>query len=214
MKDIDADVVVVLDHAGPVAARWSTLRALGASNVAEPVTGRLPRVLGDDGWRDVTRAFVAGAAALRANGGRPIVALDDDGLLHGCVSPLAGADAATFDRAVAVVRACAPCDVLTVVEDLAPGGLDATAGVQRARALVAAARASTLYATAGTARLPPLHRRAKGGAVDDVGHFLASAAWCVGRIDRPIVAVGTSAAPDETLVARARRLGLAGVVRA
>jgi hypothetical protein len=207
----DDETVVVLDHAGATTARWSPLRPVAATDAAECSTGRIPRVLDDDEWDAVGRAFAAGALALRKRGRTPIVALDDDGLLHGCLSPLAGP--APVQRALAVVRACAPCDVLVVIEDLAPGGLDATAGVALARALATAAGSTTLLATGGTAHLAPLHQRTKGTATDDVGHFLASAAWCVGRVPWPVVAVGASTASDATLVARARRFGLAGVVR-
>jgi 2,4-dienoyl-CoA reductase-like NADH-dependent reductase (Old Yellow Enzyme family) len=206
------DIVVVLDHAGPAAAAWSTERPVGASAVAEVNTGRLPRALDDDGWRAIVADFVRGAEHVRRAGGRPVVALDDDGLLHGCLSPLAGPPCP--ERARAVVAACAPCDVLVVVEDLAPGGTDATSGLSHARALVDAAAATTLYATCGTARLAPLSLREKGDSGDDTGHFLASAAWCVGHVDIPVVAVGRARAANATLAARARRFGLAGVVRA
>jgi hypothetical protein len=206
------DVVFALDHAGPAAARWSTDRPVGIAAAPEVTTGRIPRALDDAGWQEVGAAFAAGAARLRAHGHLPLVALDADGLLHGCVSPLVGG---TPDpaRALAVLRACAPCDVLVVVEDLAPGGLDPTAGVAFARQAVVEAQAATLWATAGTAHLAPLQERRKGGSADDVGHFLASAAWCVGRVGVPIVAVGHSVARDDVLRARAATFGLAGVAR-
>jgi hypothetical protein len=207
-----SDELLVLDHAGPAAARWSTERPVGVAAVPEVRTGRVPRALDDEGWRQITTAFARGAALLRAHGRLPVIALDDDGLLHGCVSPLVMRHPPT-GRVLAVLEACAPCDVLVVVEDLAPGGLDPTAGVAFARVAVAAAQATTLLATAGSAWLAPLHERTKGRSRDDVGHFLASAAWCVGRSDVPVVAVGRSAASDEHLRRRARALGLADVVR-
>jgi hypothetical protein len=172
----------------------------------------VPRALDEQGWQEVERSFVTGATVLRRAGIRPVLALDDDGLLHGCLSPLMGD--APVARAEAIVAACAPCDVLVVVEDLAPGGIDATTGIALARRFASAAQATTLYATCGTIRLAPLSRRTKGAAVDERAHFLASATWCVGRVDRPVVAVGHAAATDSVLLARARALGLSGVVRA
>jgi hypothetical protein len=206
------DVVIALDHAGAAAALWSKERPMAAAATAEVRTGRVPRALDDDGWCGVLADFARGADVLRRSGRRPVVALDDDGLLHGCLSPLCGAPCP--ERALAIVRACAPCDVVVVVEDLAPGGTDATAGREHARAFVAAARAATLYAACGTARLAPLSRREKGDSADDDGHFLASAAWCVGHAAVPVVAVGHARATDATLRTRAKQLGLAGVVRA
>jgi hypothetical protein len=205
------DVVFALDHAGPAAAAWSTERPVGARAVPEVTTGRVPRALDDAGWRDVIDDFARGAAFLRRAGRRPVVALDDDGLLHGCLSPLSGGPCP--ERALAVVAAAAPCDVVVVIEDLAPGGTDATTGLDHARTLVRASGATTLYAACGTARLAPLQLREKGDSGDDVGHFLASAAWCVGAIEVPVCAVGRARASDQRLLARARRLGLSGVVR-
>jgi hypothetical protein len=205
------DVLLCLDHAGPAAARWQKERAFGAHFTVEPSTGRTAQALDDDGWRKVIRDHRHAADWCRQHGVHPVVGIFDDGLLHDCVTPLSGVPCP--DRVHDVLAACAPCDVVVVIEDLAPGGLDPTAGVSLARDFAITAQSTTLYAACGTARLLPLHHRTKGTAIDDVGHFLASAAWCVGRVPLPIVAVGRSGASDLSLCERARRLGLAGVVR-
>ncbi len=205
-----AGLVPVLDHAGPAAASWSIDRPLGPALVKESVSGRLPLVLDDEGWERLQRAFVTAAQRCRAHGLRPIIAVDDDGLLHAAVSPLMTHPPAP-NRVRSIARACAPCDVLVVVEDLAPGGLDPTAGIALCRQLIADAAATTLYATAGTVRLAPLKNRGKGESVDVDGVFLDSAAWCTG-LGVPVVAVGASAASPKRLLQRARSLQLAGVV--
>ncbi len=202
-------LIPFLDHAGPAAARWSVERPVGPAAVKESTTGRLPRVLDDDEFASFVAEFKAAADAVRAKGVVPVVAALPDGLLHACCSPLM-CQPPRPDRVVAVVAACAPCDVLVVVEDLAPGGTDATTGVEFARLLVDTARATTLYATAGTVRLAPLLERDKGASVDVDGAFLFSAAWCVGRVNVPVVAVGRSAAPRHVLRRRAKALNLAG----
>lgn len=205
-------VIPVLDHAGPAAAGWSTERPVGPDSVKESRTGRLPRVLDDEGWGAVVAAFASAAAAFRQRGIRVVVAVSDDGLLHACISPLMCRPPQPA-RVAAVLRACAPCDVLVVVEDLAPLGLDATDGTALARGFVVDAGATTLFATAGTDRLAPLKDRDKGSSVDVDGAFLFSAAWCVrAGFDVPVVAVGRSAAPPDRLARRARALGLHGVV--
>lgn len=203
-------LVPVLDHAGPAAALWSVERPLGPAAVKESVTGRLPLGLDDEGWTRVQGAFVVAAAWCHKLGLRPVIAVDDDGLLHAAVSPLMSHPPLPH-RVRAIVAACAPCDLLLVVEDLAPGGLDPTAGVALARQLVDTAGATTLYATAGTVRLLPLKDRGKGHSVDVDGAFIASAAWCVG-LGVPVVAVGASAASPHRLLVRSRALGLHGVV--
>lgn len=200
----------VLDHAGPAAASWSVDRPVGPAAIKESETGRLPAVLDDEGWDRVQRAFVDAAARCRAHGLRPVIAVDDDGLLHAAISPLMSRPPMP-ERAEAIVSACAPCDLLVVVEDLAPGGLDPTAGIALCARLIHAAGATTLYATAGTVRLAPLKNRGKGNSVDVDGVFLASAAWVTG-LGIAVVGVGASAAPVERLIRRARSLKLAGVV--
>jgi hypothetical protein len=206
-----AGLVPLLDHAGPAAASWSVERPLGPALVKESGSGRLPLVLDDDGWERVQRSFVDAVVRSRAHGLRPVIAVDDDGLLHAAVSPLM-CQPPMPDRVSELLRACAPCDVLVVVEDLAPGGIDATAGIALCERFIADAQATTLYATAGTVRLRPLKDRAKGAASVDVdGAWLFSAAWVVG-LGIPVIAVGASGAPYDRLVRKARSLKIAGVV--
>ena len=202
--------IALLDHAGPATASWSIDRPIGPGAVKESSSGRLPQVLDDDSWLPVVAAFAAAASICRRHGLRPVVAVDDDGLLHAAISPLM-CHPPCPDRVATIVKACAPCDVLVVVEDLAPGGLDPTAGIALCKRLIDDAGATTLYATAGTVRLLPLKDRGKGSSVDVDGAFLFSAAWCVG-LGLPVIAVGCSAAPAERLLRKAKALGLAGVV--
>lgn len=207
-----AGVVPLLDHAGPAAATWSLDRPLGPAAIKESQTDRLPRVLDDEGWGVVIAGFAAAAQSCRRRGLRPVIALDDDGLLHAALSPLMSPPHGQAERVRQLVVACAPCDVLVVVEDLAPGGTDATTGRETCKEMVASAQATTLYATSGTVRLAPLKERDKGDSVDIGGAFLASAAWAVAVVEVPVVAVGRSAAAEGVLAAAAAATGLAGVV--
>lgn len=202
---------ILLDHAGPRAALWSPARALGASDVVEPTTGRRPQPLDEDGWRELERAFAQAAQVVRAAGRVPVLALDDDGLLQHAISPRTGAaaDQQRRERALALHRACGAIDVALCVEELCPGGGDATDGIELARALHAQG-AATLYASAGSHAFPPLRDRVKGGSEGDPGLALCSAAWLVGRVPARIVALVTRCDPG-SITARAHALGLAGV---
>ena len=142
---------------------------------------------------------------------RVVVAVDDDGLLHTALSPLSSIPTRR-DRVLTILAACAPCDVLLVIEDLAPRGLDPTAGIAFARDAVLITNAKRLYATAGTAWLPPLRDRKKGRSVDIEAHDLASAAWAVGRVDVEVYGVVRTAAPLDLVARKARQFGLAGFI--
>lgn len=209
---IVAGTVVVLDHAGPAASRWSPERAVGPHACLDPVSERRARALDDDGWRDIVVAFARAAAIVRDAGATVVVAVDDDGLLHTTLSPLAGPPQP--QRVLEVLRACAPCDLLVVIEDLAPRGLDVTAGLAFANDAVVAAQAKRLIATGGTAWLGPLRDREKGKSADHEGFDLATAAWAVGRVTVDEVwSIVRTRADDARVAARARRLGLHGVLR-
>lgn len=202
---------ILLDHAGPRAALWSTARALGASAAPEPSSGRRPRPLDDDGWRDLEHAFALAVQAVRAAGREPVLALDDDGLLHHAISPRTGGapEEPRRARALSLHRACGAIDVAVCVEELCPGGSDATDGIELARALCAQG-ATTVYASAGSHAFPPLRDRVKGGSEGDPALGLCSAAWLVGRVPMPVVALVSRGDPT-ALTVRARALGLAGV---
>lgn len=205
-----AGALVVLDHAGPRSARWSSERALGATDHAEPETGRRPRPLDDADWRELGEAFARGAEAVRRAGCTPILGIDDDGLLQAALSPWTGvADGvARLQLVLAIHRACGPVDVALCVEELAPGGLDASDGIEAARALHAQG-ARTVFASAGSHAFPPLLTRAKGRSVGDPALALRSAAWLVGRVPVRVVAVVDG--DPASLRTRALALGLAGV---
>ncbi|HEY4220611.1 MAG TPA: hypothetical protein VGO62_04695 [Myxococcota bacterium] len=214
---------VLLDHAGPAAALWSRDRAVACDETVEPSTSRRARALDDAGWDALVREYERAAETCARLGVRALLGLDDDGLLHMAWSPLGLAsrgphDAVRLDRVLEVharVVARGVREVGLVVEDLAPGGADATDGVALARALVGQG-ATRIYASAGSRALPPLRERKKGGtSVDDGADgsavMLASAAWLARRVDVPVIAVvprGDVTALTPHAIAR----GLAGVV--
>lgn len=202
--------MVVLDHAGPAASRWSTERAVAVDEVVDPASGRRARALDGAEWAALVDAFAAAARLVRAAGHAVVVAVDGDGLLHAALSPLQSPSRP--ERVLQVLAACAPCTPLLTIEDLAPGGLDASAGVAFAGAAIEAAKAPMLIATGGTAWLLPLLERRKGRSVDQTGLALASAGWCVGRVAVPVVGVVRDDVDVDVALAAARRLGLAGVL--
>jgi hypothetical protein len=218
---LDAGTLAVLDHAGPRASSWLSERALGPSAAPDVVTGRAPLALDDAGWARIVADFARAAEACRVAGVPFVLGAHDDGLLHSALSPRTGAlpsvepaaSDAGIDRVLEIHRAVGGGDVILVVEDLCPRGLDATDGIAIARAFVGQG-ARRIYAAAGTDALPPLRRRVKGTHESDPRHAaraaLASAAWLVGRVDAEVVAVVPRGAPD--LLADAVALGLAGVV--
>lgn len=210
------DVAVVLGHAGPEAGRWREARAVGPADVPAPGSQRRPRALDEQGWRDVTDAFAQAASAAREAGVR-LVLLDasDDGLLASALSPLGAPDVDEDTRrrpllqVLDAVRAAGiEAGVVLTVEELAPGGVDPSAGVETARACVRHG-ARLVVARAGTAWFPDLRSRPRRMGVDEP--WLASALWLVDRVDVPVYAAGP-------LVDEARALdlattsGLAGVV--
>lgn len=203
---------IVLDHAGPRAAVWSTERVVGATDVPEAETGRRPRPLDEGGWTALASRFADGAERARRAGRVPVLGVDDDGLLQCALSPRTGGgpDHARLARVLTIHRACGPIDVALCVDELCPGGLDATDGIEAARAL-SAQGATVIYASAGTRAFAPLRHRRKGGSEGDPALALASAAWLVGRVSTRVFAVvwrGEAGA----LLTQARALGLDGVV--
>lgn len=214
IDDVDADAIattILLDHAGPAASRHAVARAvaLGGSPI-DPVSGRRALALDDAGRQQLIAAFAEAARRVRAGGRRVAIAVDDDGLLHRALSPLGGA--VDVDLLLQVIAACAPCDLRLVVEDLAPGGLDATAGIAFARRAIDVAGAAVVFAGGGTAAFDPLWSRRKGRSVDTSGLSLASGAWLVGRVGIPVFGVVRGATDIDVVTERAQRLGLAGIV--
>jgi hypothetical protein len=202
---------VLLDHAGPTTAAWSPERAIGAAEIDTALEGRRPRALDEAGWQEITRAFVAGADACRAAGVAWGLALDDDGLLHDALRHAP-------DRARAIAAAVRAPLVALPVEDLAPGGWDATDGIALALALVSAtpeaAGATTVVASSGSRAFAPLRWRQKGGTVGSARAALASAAWLVGRLPAHVAIAAIVPFTGEDVAdihAAARALGLARV---
>ncbi len=219
-RDVVDDIVpigvsVVLDHAGPRASSWSKDRAVGATDAPDVVTGRKPVPLDDAGWQRITDAYAQAAARIPG----AILGIDDDGLLQSTLSPRTGLGVERgLERVLAIHRACAAAgavDVALTVEELCPGGYDATDGIALARLLVAQG-AKRIFASGGTDALAPLRRRVKGSDVRASHHAahaaLASAAWLVGRIDAAVEVIAVIPFTAQGVDDAARALGLKGIV--
>lgn len=210
------DVVVVLGHAGPEASRWREARAIAAADVPSASTGRRPSALDAEGWRDVIASF-SRAAEMCSQGGVGFVLVDasDDGLLAGALSPLSF-PGVTRERRRAplleVVKAVRGrglhVGVLLTVEDLAPGGLDPTAGIEAAKACEGAG-SSLFVARAGSAWFEDLRSRPRSMGDDEA--WLASALWLVPHVAAPVYAAGPVVDAKRAL-SLATQSGLAGVI--
>jgi hypothetical protein len=211
---------VLLQHGGPASSRWRADRAVAFDDVIDPVSGRRARAFTDVEVDDVVAAYAAAAAAVRARGFGVAVDISDDGLLHQALSPLQ-----TPSRPELVLRvlgACGPCALMCVVEDLAPGGLDLSAGLAFLDDAVACTgddedraddSTNVVVVTAGSAWFAPLHERKKANQVDIAGVALASSAFAVGRWPGRRVFGRVSASASRTAVAAsAAAIGLDGVV--
>jgi hypothetical protein len=212
---------IVLDHAGPATSRHARARAKAlAGTPVDPVSGRRAEAMTPTEVAATTAAFAAAATRVRALGRRPVLAVDDDGLLHRALASDAGPGART--RVLDVIAACAPCELCLIIEDLAPGGLDPSGGIEFARKALGVSSSTMLIAAGGTAAFQPLCQRRKGNSVDETGLALASAAWLVGRLEQfasvevyGLVRTVADVTLDRAAVlSRARRLGLDGVVHA
>lgn len=203
---------IVLDHAGPAASRHASDRAIAlAGTPVDAVSGRRARTPTGGEQELLIAAWSDAAARARGLGHAIVIAVDDDGLLHRAVSPLEGAP--DPDLVLAIIAACAPCDLRLTVEDLAPGGLDATAGLAFARRAIAVAGATRVFAGGGTAAFDPLWSRRKGQSLDRSGLGLASAGWLVGRVDVPVHGVVRGDVDVDVVTARGLALGLEGIVQ-
>ena len=207
----------LLGHAGPSYARWAPERAWGPAEVETAFAGRRTEALGDEGWDQVTERFSAAALRLAADGfGALLINAESDSLLGASLSTLYDPDTpvpvrlSRLSRVVQAVRGAGVLvGILLVVEDGAPGGQDATAGIEAAQAAEMAG-ASLIISDSRSAWFEVRD----GEACDE--QYLQTARWLVGRVDVPVYAQiparATDAAGLATTLDRATSLGLSGVV--
>ncbi len=165
---------------------------------------------------DVVEIFLSGGIS------RMTIAADNDGALHKLISLRNTQDIMTraaplFDLYEAIARSVPQLDVILTVEDLSPGGIDATDGVAMAREL-AHRGLKAIIATAGSRDFPPLFdRRATQKKPAQHDEFvsgepaLASALWLVEHTSLDVY--GYAFLDDrENAINLARDLGLKGVI--
>jgi hypothetical protein len=108
------------------------------------------------------------------------------------------------------------CGVALTVEELCPGGIDPSWGVQMAKAFEAAG-ADFIVASGGTKDLPalkwrrPTKLRSNETEFEETFPWMASAAWLVGRVAIPVWAKGEWK-DDARAQQVAKELGLAGII--
>jgi hypothetical protein len=163
-------------------------------------------------------------AAKETNYGTVVLGADEDGLLHRLLSPRFYQQLSSASRLEIVVglfkaiqKWIPHVGVALVIEELCPGGLDATDGIEIALALQKAG-ASFILANAGTHDFPALKNRKPTKIKNEENNLpvnqevnLASSLWLVGRISIPIFAQSDRVFVDDIIVI-AKKCGLAGIV--
>lgn len=233
------NLIVVLDHAGIVAAWGNPERPFSLSKTPEMWSERKPQRLTDADIEAIQHAYIDAAMQCARFEIPVILAIDDDHFLQQMVSPRFVDDDrrekehhARIAQVTQWYRAVldgyhriqtekqqkkTAIPVAVCIEELCPGGYDPTDGVVLTQALCQAAREMCeqempyLLATGGSFALPALRIRNKGVFVDDDDWWQASAAWLLGRVAVPVLACGPSAHPQVSH-ARAVAIGLSGMV--
>ena len=188
---------VTLTHAGPRAGDVLVPRPVGPVAAADPVHGRTPQALDDEGWDEVVQAFVQqGRAVVDAGAWAVGVEAARGHLWHAALSPLTngGRDpSAAMARLQSVVRALAGMAprvfVSLVVEDVAVGGWPAAQGVAAARALVASGAGALVVRTGG----PHMAARMEPGTPPHAalqGPSVLAARWVRQAVAVPVLAAG------------------------
>lgn len=150
-----------------------------------------------------------------------MLGLDNDSLLHQALSPR-NAQALVEERVENIQEFMAllkeyggAWGAALTVEELCPGGTDASDGIFIAQHLEQSG-AQIIIASAGTKDFPALKWRRKPKIKNDANRFsspeswLASAAWLVGKVQVPVLADGV---PDDldTALKYAEQLGIYGL---
>ncbi len=163
-------------------------------------------------------------AAQKAGYQIAVLSADEDGLLHQLLSPRFHQNLSFQSRLEIMLRLIQAIQkwiprvgVALTVEELCPGGLDATDGIEIALAMEAAGVAFIL-ANAGTRDFPALKNRRptklkneEANLPDNQEVNLASSLWLVGRVTIPVFAQSDRVFVDD-IAGIAKECGLAGIV--
>ena len=153
-----------------------------------------------------------------------VLGADEDGLLHRLLSPRFHQQLSYQSRVEIVVsllknihKWIPHVGVALTVEELCPGGLDASDGIEIAQALQAAG-ASFILANAGTRDFPALKNRRPTKIKNEENNLpvnqevnLASSLWLVGQVSIPVFAQSDRVFVDD-IAGIAKECGLAGIV--
>jgi hypothetical protein len=210
-------LVPILDHAGPQAVHWMSARAYGPAAVKIPSSGRTPQALDANGWADRVKAYDLAAQYLsEARVPRALLGIHDSGLLASAISPMGypgQSEAQRWEMPLHVFRKVKAVlnqlDVLLVVEEICPGGLDPMDGISFSLRLEKEG-AGGIWATGGSDYFPAARQRFEVRDQDCGDPWLTSAAWLTEKVQIPIWAVGQTKDSKMTL-ARAEQMGLTGI---
>lgn len=155
---------------------------------------------------------------------RVVLCVDEDSQAIKALSPRFADEASRKNAAQVIASAIRvlsvghECLVALTIEELCPGGLDASDGIELAQLFVDAG-AAAIIASGGTLDFPalkirrPTQLKPERQTTREVWPetWLSSALWLVGRVRVPVYAQGIVSDLAHTLPA-ASRLGLAGVI--
>lgn len=233
------NIVVVLDHAGIVAAWGNPERPFSLSKTPEMWSERKPQRLTDAEIEIIQQAYIDAAAQCARFEIPVILAIDDDHFLQQMASPrFVDEERREKDSRARIAQVTqwyrvvldgyhriqtekqqkkTAIPVAVCIEELCPGGYDPTDGVVLTQSVCQVAKEMCgqempyLLATGGSFALPALRIRNKGVFVDDDDWWQASAAWLLGRVAVPVLACGPSVHPQVSQE-RAVAIGLSGMV--
>ena len=200
------------------------LKFIASTNNIMPVL--VKRVFEPDASTGLREKFVLAAKACEKYGFKTIaLSIDDDGYFQGSLSPLTNGDVDFKARLGNILEVFeligseikATFGVALCVEELAPGGLDPTDGINVATAIVGAG-AKFIISSGGTNSFPALKFRRKTklkeGRADSwlsPEAWLSSSMWLKSVVNVPIFAQGP--VENESRAAYlAKRLGFSGIV--
>lgn len=139
------------------------------------------------------------------------LSVDEDSALAKLASPRTSSLPNIESRIQALLEKFEGGGLALTVEELCPGGLDATDGILIAQAFEKAS-ATFIIASGGTADFPALKYRRSTQTLKDSNHaWLSSACWLINRVNIPVLAQGYFQDTPE-LRNQAKACGLSGLV--
>lgn len=142
----------------------------------------------------------------------PFLSIDEDGPLAKLASPRTSTLPNLQSRIETLLTHFHHPGIALTIEELCPGGLDASDGILIAQAFERAG-AQFIIASGGTQDFPALKYRRSTRVLKENNHaWMSSAAWLLGRVKIPVIAQGFFDNIEET-AHRAKVCGFSALLR-